>query len=32
MIAAIDLMKNSHRIFRGWIMTNGNWTVVSLLL
>lgn len=26
MTAAIDLMKNSHLIFRGWIMTNGNWT------
>lgn len=27
--AAIDLMKNSHRIFRGWIMTNGNCTIIS---
>lgn len=25
-MAAIDLMKKSHRIFRGWIMTSGNWT------
>ena len=26
MTAAMDLMKNSHLIFRGWIRTNGNWT------
>jgi len=24
MTAAIDLIKNSHRIFRGWIMTRGS--------
>ena len=27
--AAMDLIKNSHLIFRGWIRTNGNWTGVS---
>jgi hypothetical protein len=27
MTAAIDLMKNNHLIFRGWIRTNGSWTV-----
>jgi hypothetical protein len=29
-IAAMDLMKKSHRMFRGWIMTNGNWTCGQL--
>lgn len=29
MTAAIDLMKNSHLIFRGWMRTRGSWTVVN---
>lgn len=29
MMAAMDLMKKSQRILRGWIMTRGNWTVLS---
>jgi len=31
-IAHMDLMKNNHRIFRGWIMTKGNWTEGRLAL
>lgn len=30
MMAAMDLMKNSHLIFLGWIRTKGSWTISQL--